>query len=507
MRRLLLLAALTLAASAAAAQQGLNDRPAVQQEPNNSPAAQAAVQQKAAPQPADRSPDRRELPARNDYGHRYTRSLHDVLTRIADRFGLRLKCEVDTAGLRLPYADSRIRPYSIEETLDNVLKPFDFKFVKQNPRYYKIKPYEPHRRPAEEGAELLEWLAEVYADSASFERRKRDLRRDVRALTDIDRLLAACVRTEPLWTKARRYDGYSVQNFRLETLPGLYVCGSVYLPDSDGKHPVILSPDGHAARYIEQTQRRLASWARMGAIAVSYDLAGYGESALQIGAATHHSPIAQLLQLMNGIRILDMMLARREADPTRVGLCGASGGGTQTMQLAVLDDRYTAICPVISLSSYFDGGCACESGIQLCTAGGGTCNAELAATFAPRPLGVVSDGGDWTACVPTQELPYLRAIYSLYGAADRLRNWHFAEEGHDFGPSKRAAVCDFFAEIFGLDRARADETKCTVEPTERLLLFGPDGDGLPAGAIRSAAELAPWFEAQAVADAVALNQP
>jgi len=444
--------------------------------------------------------------AQNDYGHRYTRSLHDVLTRISDRFGLRLKCEVDTAGLRLPYADSRIRPYSVEETLDNVLKPFDFKIVKQNPRYYKIKPYESHRRRPEEGAALLEWLAEVYADSASFERRKRELRSGVRELTGIDRLLAACVRTEPAVTKPRRYDGYTVRNFRLETLPGLYVCGSIYLPDTREKHPVILSPDGHSTRYGESTQRRLAAWARMGAAAVSYDLVGYGESALQVGAETHHSPIAQLLQLVNGIRILDMMLARKDIDPTRVGICGASGGGTQTMQLSVLDDRYTAACPVISLSSYFDGGCACESGIQICTAGGGTCNAELAAAFAPRPLGVVSDGKDWTAHVPTQELPYLKHIYGLYGAADRLRNYHFPEEGHDFGPSKCAAVYDFFAEVFGLDRSQADETKTTVEPVERLLLFGPDGAALPAGAIRSVTELAPWFEAQAVADAAAQNR-
>ena len=445
--------------------------------------------------------------AQNDYSHRYTRSLHDLLTEISARFEVRLKCEVDTVGRTLPYGASRIRPYSLEETLDNVLKPFDYKFVKQNDRYYKIKPYESHRRLPEEGAALLGWLTRTHtADSASFERRKRELRSGVRELTGIDRLLAACVRTEPVLTKPRRYDGYTVRNFRLETLPGLYVCGSIYLPATREKHPVILSPDGHSDRYNESTQLRLAAWARMGAAAVSYDLVGYGESALQVGAETHHSPIAQLLQLVNGIRVLDMMLARKDIDPTRVGICGASGGGTQTMQLSVIDDRYTAACPVISLSSYFDGGCACESGIQICSAGGGTCNAELAAAFAPRPLGVVSDGKDWTAHVPTQELPYLQHIYGLYGAAEQLRNYHFPAEGHDFGPSKRQAVYTFFAEVFGLDRSQADETKTTVEPVEQLLLFGPEGAELPAGAIRSVTGLAPWFEAQAVADAAAQNR-
>ena len=442
--------------------------------------------------------------AQNDYAHRYTRSLHEMLDEIAHRFGVKLKCEVDTVGRVLPYAASRIRPYSLEESLDNVLKPFDYKYIRQNDSLYKIKPYESHRRTPAEGARMLTWLMQQYPDSASFEKRRNHLRREVREMAEIDRLLAACVVQPPVLSKPRRYDGYSVQNFRLETLPGLYVCGSIYAPLTKGAHPAIVSPDGHSDRYVEDTQLRLAAWARMGIVAVGYDLVGYGESALQLGAATHHSPIAQLLQLLNGVRVLDMLFARGDIDFERVGLCGASGGGTQTMQLGLLDDRYTALCPVISLSSYFDGGCECESGIQICSAGGGTCNAELAALVVPRPLGVVSDGSDWTAHVPTIELPYLRYVYGLFGAADAVRNYHYPEEGHDFGPSKREAVYDFFAEVFGLDRSRADETKLTVEPTERLLLFGPGGT-LPAGAIRSVSELAPWFDPQAVADAAATN--
>lgn len=35
---------------------------------------------------------------------------------------------------------------------------------------------------------------------------------------------------KPVLSKIRKFDGYTVQNFALETLPGLYVCGSVYAP-------------------------------------------------------------------------------------------------------------------------------------------------------------------------------------------------------------------------------------------------------------------------------------
>ena len=99
----------------------------------------------------------------------------------------------------------------------------------------------------------------------------------------------------------------------------------------------------------------------------------------------------------------------------------------------------------MSLASHFDGGCPCESGMPIQLSAGGTCNAELAATFAPRPQLVVSDGGDWTASVPTLEFPYLQRIYGFYNAKDKVTNVHLPKEKHDFGPNKRNAVYDFFA--------------------------------------------------------------
>jgi hypothetical protein len=44
----------------------------------------------------------------------YERSVSDVMTDIQNRFEVRFKYNVDTVGKRLPYADFRIRPYSIE---------------------------------------------------------------------------------------------------------------------------------------------------------------------------------------------------------------------------------------------------------------------------------------------------------------------------------------------------------------------------------------------------------
>ena len=404
------------------------------------------------------------------YEDKFTRPLGDVLNDVSKRFNVKLKYNVDTTGLKLAYADFRIRPYSIEETLNNILAPFDFKPVKQNDRYYKIKPYEYPRRQAEDGVKLINWLSSLYNDRSSWEARKDSLRREVRQLLGIDQLLPLCAQEAPRYTKIRKFDGYSVQNFCLKTVNGHTVCGSIYAPLSKGKHPLIICPNGHFTngRYGTVQQQRLGTLARMGAVCVDYDLWGWGESADEVGKEAHQTAEAHVMQALNGIRILDWMIQRKDVDTQRVGVNGGSGGGTQTALLTVLDDRYTAANPVVSMSSWFDGGCPCESGMPIQLAGGGTCNAELAAMFAPRPMMVVSDGGDWTSTTPEVEFPYLQRIYGFYNAQDKVSNIHLPKERHDFGPNKRNAVYRFFIDTFGLDESKLDESKVTIEPEEAL---------------------------------------
>jgi len=408
------------------------------------------------------------------YETKFTRPLSDVLGDVSKRFGVKLKYNVDTTGLKLAYADFRVRPYSLEETLNNILAPFDFKAIKQNDKLYKIKPYEYPRRQAEDGMKLVPYLSSLYADKAAWEARKDTLRKEVRARLGIDKLLAVCSKDAPEYGKIRKFDGYTVQNFRLKTANGHTVCGSIYAPKGKGKHPLIICPNGHFSngRYGTVQQQRLATLARMGAICVDYDLWGWGESADEVGSKAHQTPEAHVMQALNGIRILDWMIQRKDVDKTRVGVNGGSGGGTQSVLLSVLDDRYTACCPVVSVSSWFDGGCPCESGMPIQLAGGGTCNAELAAMFAPKPMMLVSDGGDWTSTTPELEYPYIKRIYGFYGAADKVMNVHLPKERHDFGPNKRNAVYKFFIETFKLDASKLDEDKVVIEE-ENALRFTP----------------------------------
>lgn len=408
------------------------------------------------------------------FENKFTRPLSDVLNDVSARFGIRLKYNVDTTGLKLAYADFRVRPYSLEETLNNILSPFDFKAVKQNDKLYKIKPYEYPRRQPEDGQKMISWLTSLYSNKTEWEARRDTLRKEVRERLGIDKLLPLCSKEKPEYSKIRKFDGYTVQNFRLKTANGHTVCGSIYAPTSKGKHPLIICPNGHFSngRYGKVLQLRLGTLARMGAICVDYDLWGWGESADEVGSKAHQTPEAHVMQALNGIRILDWMIQRKDVDTKRIGVNGGSGGGTQTVLLTVLDDRFTAANPVVSVSSWFDGGCPCESGMPIQLAGGGTCNAELAAMFAPKPMMLVSDGGDWTSTTPELEYPYLQRIYGFYDATDKVSNIHLPKERHDFGDNKRNAVYKFFIDTFKLDASKLDESKVTIED-ENALRFTP----------------------------------
>ena len=412
---------------------------------------------------------------------KFERSVSDLMNDVQRQFNVRFKYNVDTVGKRLPYADFRIRPYSVEQTLNNICKYFDWNWWKQNGNVYKIKPYEYPRRHEAEGRQMLDYLSTLYSNKAQWEARRDSLRREVRQRLELDAFLDSCVTTKDkdkkgnmvrpvMLSKVRKHDGYTTQNICIELTPGQHLFGTIYASLKKGKHALIICPDGHwPYRYRKDEQQRLGTLARMGAVCVDFDLYGWGESEKEVGAEAHHTSRAHVYQAACGYILLDYMLKnRKDIDPERIGVCGGSGGGTHTVLLSLLDERVTASAPVVHLASHFDGGCPCESGKPIQLSAGGTCEAELAAVMAPKPMLIVSDGGDWTSSVPTLEFPYLQRIYGFYGAQDKVRNVHLPKERHDFGKNKRQAVYDFFIDVFGLDRSMLDESKVTIEPDNEL---------------------------------------
>jgi len=366
------------------------------------------------------------------------------------------------------------------------------KVNKTGPTSYKLKDYEYNVWSVADGWAKLDSIAKLYHDEASWEKRKEMLRPALYKALDLYPLPAK-PDSKPIITAKRIYNGYSVENIAIEILPGLYINGSLYKPlHSKGKIPVMLSPDGHwdKQRYRADCQLRCATLARMGCMAYSYDLFAWGESLLQFKSEDHRTSIAQVVQTLGAIRIIDYLLTLKETDHNRLGISGGSGGGSHTVLMAALDSRIKLSAPVVAVSSYFYGGCPCESGMPIHMVCGGTDNVELAAMAAPNPQLLITDGKDWTAHMPEHDFPYLQKMYGYYGKTNLVENVHLPNEGHDYGPSKRNALYKFVAKNFNLDihkiedkNGKIDESEVTIEKEQLMYVFGDHGQYLPKDAI------------------------
>ncbi|MBO0700006.1 MAG: acetylxylan esterase, partial [Zavarzinella sp.] len=190
-------------------------------------------------------------------------------------------------------------------------------------------------------------------------------------------------------------DGYTVEKVYFASMPGHYVTGNLYRPTGkgEGKRPGVLCPHGHwangrfhdageaaAKKSVESggektlksarffLQARCAQLARMGCVVFHYDMVGYADSTAIPHRTGFTDAEAELrlqsfmgLQTWNSIRALDFLASLPDVDPARIGVTGASGGGTQTFMVCAVDDRPAAAFPAVMVSTAMQGGYVCEN--------------------------------------------------------------------------------------------------------------------------------------------------
>lgn len=337
-----------------------------------------------------------------------------------------------------------------------------------------------------QGLEVINNLKSLYTTKQEWVDRAEIIRNGILEGAGLNPLPARAP-LKPRYGIVRKYDGYSVQNVAIESLPGVFVTGSLYLPAQKGKKMAgILSAHGHWSkpedygRYRADAQLRCASLARMGAAVFSYDMVGYGE--MKDWGWEHRHPLALKQQLWNSIRALDFLLSLENIDPRRIAITGASGGATQTFLLTAVDDRIKVSAPVVQVSAHFFGGCVCESGMPIHRRDNyQTNNVEIAALAAPRPMILISDGADWTKNNPEVEYPHIKYIYRLMGAEKKVTNVHFPDEGHGYELSKREAVYPFLAKHLKLKlsvildkNGNISEEGVVIEPYDIMKVFSDE---------------------------------
>jgi len=306
-----------------------------------------------------------------------------------------------------------------------------------------------------EGADKLSSLIKRLTSQKDWENHADSIKTQLRKGMELE-VFPAKTPLNPRYRNKKILDGYTVESVVFESLPGFFVTGNLYKPAGNLKktsQAVILCPHGHFddpkdyGRFRKDMQLRCAALAKMGALVFAYDMVGWGES-VQL---PHTFSKVLPFQTWNSIRVIDFLLTLPEADPERIAVTGASGGGTQTFLVTALDDRVKVSVPAVMVAAHFFGGCTCESGMPIHKNGTTVyTNAEIAGVAAPRPMLLISDGSDWTKNNETVEFPFERAIYKLYNKEPLVENVHLKNEEHDYGINKRLAAYNFLAKNLNL---------------------------------------------------------
>ncbi len=278
---------------------------------------------------------------------------------------------------------------------------------------------------------------------------------------------------------------YTVEKAAFEVVPGFFCTGNLYRPKGDGPFPAIVNPHGHwQSGRLEDSEMcsvpaRCITFAKMGAVAFTYDMVGYNDSRQFVhrwGGEREKlwgvHPFA--LQLLTSIRAVDFVSGLPGVDPARIGCTGASGGGTQTFALYTADPRIAAAAPVNMISSTMQGGCVCENAPLIRYSNS---NMEIGAMMAPKPLLMVAATGDWTRETPRVEYPAIRSVYALYGAEAKVESVQF-DYGHNYNKDSREAVYRFFGRHLidpNRDWTGFTEPEHRKDPDEALRVFPGEG--------------------------------
>jgi len=260
--------------------------------------------------------------------------------------------------------------------------------------------------------------------------------------------------------------GYRIKKLRFEAVPGLWVPALLYEPTTlVGKVPVVLNVNGHDAqgKAADYKQIRCINQAKRGMIALNLEWFGMG----QLATPGNAHPMINAIDLCgsSGIathflaqtRGLDILLAHENADPTRVGVTGLSGGGWQTIFVSGLDPRVTLTDPVAGYSSFVtrvrhfsDLGDAEQTPCDLATIVDYT---HLTAMMAPKPALLTFNQADNCCFAAPHALPPLieaaGPIYRLFGREGALRGHINIDPGtHNYLLDNRQAFYQITSEFW-----------------------------------------------------------
>jgi hypothetical protein len=245
-------------------------------------------------------------------------------------------------------------------------------------------------------------------------------------------------------------EGYKVEQTIFESRPGFYVTSSLFIPNGlkkGTKAPAIIYCSGHSEDGYRNPvyQHVILNLVKKGFIVFAFDPVGQGERFEYIDPATgkskvgdpsreHSYPGAQAFIIGNsqarhmswdGIRAVDYLISRKEVDPSRIGITGRSGGGTQSSYIAAFDDRIQAVAPenyITNFTRLFQSVGPQDAEQNFASAIlKGIDHPDLLVIRAPKPALMITATNDYFSIQGARETAEeLAKVYQAYGKEEQF---------------------------------------------------------------------------------------
>lgn len=332
-----------------------------------------------------------------------------------------------------------------------------------------------------------------YTDAASWRRLLPTKRRQYMEMMGVEDLPDIADRP-PLnvtVTGVVERQGYRIEKLYFESLPELYVTANLYLPtQGEPPFPGVLYVCGHSATQKVNYQAHPRRFAELGFAALAVEtvqlgeVRGYHHGCYREGwwhwYSRGYTPAG--MEMLNGIRGLDLLAQREDVDGERLGVTGISGGGAASWWIAAGDERVKVAAPVCgtaTLASHvrdrtIDGHCDC----MWWTNTYGWDLADVGALIAPRPFMIASADRDaiFTIASIREVYDQVRGLYGKLGAADHIRLVE-TPGPHSYHETSRTAIFSWFLKhLQGKDVPPTsvgdiDDSKARQESEDTLRVF------------------------------------
>jgi len=300
----------------------------------------------------------------------------------------------------------------------------------------------------------------AYKDPAAWRRVLPERRRQYLEMMGLDDL-APYGQRPPLnvtVTGTVERPAYRIEKLYYESLPKLFVTANLYVPNGlNAPAPAVLYVCGHAGKQKTHYQPHARRFAELGFVCLLIETLE-GEE----GRGYHHGPYDEGwfhwysrgytpggVELLNGIRGLDLLVQRPEVDAKRLGVTGVSGGGSYSWWVGAGDERVKIVAPVCgtsTLASYIydrtlDSNCDCMWWINTYKWD----LTDVGALIAPRPLLIADSDHDvhFTLNAMREVYRRLKRFYTMLGSPENV-HWVLAPGAHSYHPLSRTSVFSWF---------------------------------------------------------------